>query len=111
MLIISYYNLQSKYKLIFKLLFTCYTLYATIQISKEVKGYVKETLKEGSGGVMSSVIEKPVLGVSDIQKHLGIGRRQAYSLANSGEFFTVRVGTRILVDREVFKNWLKGGQV
>jgi excisionase family DNA binding protein len=82
--------------------------YNTDNTLKEVKGYVRETLKEGSG-VMNSVIEKAVLGVSDIQKHLGVGRRQAYELANSGKFHTVRVGTRILVDREVFENWLKGG--
>lgn len=49
-----------------------------------------------------------VLNVSDIQTILGIGRRQAYDLVNSGQFHIVRVGKSIRIFREVFFNWLNG---
>ncbi|SFS83857.1 helix-turn-helix domain-containing protein [Paenibacillus sp. BC26] len=49
-----------------------------------------------------------VLDVVHIQTILGIGRRQAYELANSGQFHVVRAGKRIKVAREVFISWLKG---
>lgn len=50
------------------------------------------------------------LDVSDIQNILGIGRRQAYELVNSGQFHIVRIGKRIKVSRDVFFNWLNGGE-
>ncbi|NCU18584.1 helix-turn-helix domain-containing protein [Pallidibacillus pasinlerensis] len=50
------------------------------------------------------------LDVSHIQSILGIGRRQAYDLVNSGQFHVVRIGKRIKVSREVFFNWLNGGE-
>lgn len=50
-----------------------------------------------------------VLQVSDIQKILMIGRRQAYDLVNSGEFHVIRIGRTIRVENEVFENWMKGG--
>ncbi|MGG3925655.1 helix-turn-helix domain-containing protein [Metabacillus fastidiosus] len=56
----------------------------------------------------NEILNKPVLDVEDIQKFLGIGRRQAYLLANSNEFHTVRVGKRIKIGRDVFLNWLNG---
>ncbi|UOQ43776.1 helix-turn-helix domain-containing protein [Halobacillus salinarum] len=49
-----------------------------------------------------------VLDVSDIQEILSIGRRQAYNLANSGEFHVVRVGARIKVSKKIFISWLNG---
>lgn len=52
-----------------------------------------------------------VLDVLHIQKILNIGRRQAYELANSGQFHVVRVGRRIKVSKAVFLEWLKGGDV
>ncbi|MDQ1147047.1 excisionase family DNA binding protein [Bacillus sp. SORGH_AS 510] len=51
---------------------------------------------------------KEILDVSDIQNILGIGRRQAYELVNSGQFHTVRIGRRIKISRDTFNNWLKG---
>lgn len=48
------------------------------------------------------------LDVSHIQSILGIGRRQAYELVNSGQFHVVHVGKRIKISREVFFNWLNG---
>ena len=50
----------------------------------------------------------PILDVIDIQKMLGIGRRQAYELVNSGQFHTVRVGNSIKISKDVFLNWLNG---
>lgn len=49
-----------------------------------------------------------VLDVSTIQRILSCGKNQAYALVNSGQFHSVKVGKRILVDRDVFYNWLKG---
>jgi excisionase family DNA binding protein len=51
---------------------------------------------------------KPVLDVEDIQKFLGIGRRQAYELVNSGQFHVAKIGKRMKVSRDVFLNWLEG---
>lgn len=49
-----------------------------------------------------------VLSVNDIQQILGIGRRQAYELVNSGQFHVVRIGKTIRIHREVFLKWLNG---
>jgi len=51
---------------------------------------------------------KETLDVVDIQSILGIGRRQAYQLINSGQFHIVRIGKRIKVSRKVFFEWLYG---
>lgn len=53
---------------------------------------------------------KPVLNVEDIQKFLGIGRRQSYELVNSGQFRVVKIGQRIKVDRDVFLKWFEGDE-
>jgi excisionase family DNA binding protein len=50
-----------------------------------------------------------IMDVSDIQKYLGIGRRQAYELANSGKFRVLRVGRRIKIQRDTFIAWMKQG--
>ncbi len=49
-----------------------------------------------------------VLQVADIQQILGIGRRQAYELVNSGQFHVIRIGKSIRVVRDVFFNWMNG---
>jgi excisionase family DNA binding protein len=49
-----------------------------------------------------------ILDVSHVQNILGIGRRQAYELVNSGQFHIVRVGRRIKISRNVFWKWLNG---
>jgi hypothetical protein len=49
-----------------------------------------------------------VLDVTHIQEIMGIGRRQAYELVNSGKFHVVRAGKRIKVCKEVFFKWLTG---
>ncbi|WP_369384747.1 helix-turn-helix domain-containing protein [Halalkalibacter akibai] len=49
-----------------------------------------------------------VLTVKDIAKFLGISRAKAYELANSDEFRTIRVGSRILIPKSSLLKWLKG---
>lgn len=49
-----------------------------------------------------------VLDVTHVQNILGIGRRQAYELVNSGQFHVVRTGKRIKIAKNVFISWLTG---
>jgi len=49
---------------------------------------------------------KIVYTVDDIRKLLGIGRKQAYELANSGQFPIKRIGTKIVISKEIFLKWL-----
>lgn len=49
-----------------------------------------------------------VLNVSDIQKLLGIGRKQAYELVHSGEFHVINIGKRIKVSKNVLISWMEG---
>lgn len=37
---------------------------------------------------------------------LGIGKNQVYQLFNSGAFKTISIGSRKLVSKVVFENWL-----
>ncbi|GGG09632.1 helix-turn-helix domain-containing protein [Paenibacillus abyssi] len=53
----------------------------------------------------------PVLDVTHIQTVLGIGRRQAYELVNSGQFHVVRAGKRIKIAKDVFVSWLTGSNI
>ncbi|MCI1966696.1 MAG: helix-turn-helix domain-containing protein [Oscillospiraceae bacterium] len=39
---------------------------------------------------------------------LGIGKNQAYALANSGEFHVCHIGKKIVISKVVFNNWLVG---
>ncbi|MBJ6361313.1 helix-turn-helix domain-containing protein [Paenibacillus sp. GCM10012307] len=49
-----------------------------------------------------------VIDVSDVQRILGIGRRQAYELVKSGQFHVVKTGKRFKISKEVFIGWLNG---
>ena len=51
-------------------------------------------------------MEKIVYTVDEIRVLLGIGRRQAYELANSGNFPIKRIGTKIIIPKNTFNNWL-----
>ncbi|MCA1027314.1 helix-turn-helix domain-containing protein [Cytobacillus kochii] len=53
-------------------------------------------------------MKKEIMDVADLQMELNIGKRQAYELANSGQFHVVRVGQRIKISRRVFEAWLNG---
>ncbi|WP_255507895.1 helix-turn-helix domain-containing protein [Lysinibacillus sp. BW-2-10] len=51
-----------------------------------------------------------VYDVSDLQNILDIGRKQAYQLANSNAFHTIKVGSRIKIPKSTFNQWLTGQQ-
>lgn len=47
------------------------------------------------------------MSVAEFQKYLGIGRNKAYQLCNKGGVPVIKVGTRILIDKEELdKNWI-----
>jgi len=46
-----------------------------------------------------------ILDVYDIQTLLGIGRKQAYELVNSGQFHVIKIGRRIKVAKKVLLLW------
>ncbi|WP_285767534.1 helix-turn-helix domain-containing protein [Peribacillus sp. SI8-4] len=48
-----------------------------------------------------------VITVNELQNILGIGREQAYILANSNSFPVRRVGKRIIIYKPTFIEWLK----
>ncbi|MEK5391862.1 helix-turn-helix domain-containing protein [Margalitia sp. FSL K6-0131] len=51
---------------------------------------------------------KDVLTVKDITEFLGISRAKAYELVHTGEFHTVKVGSRILIPKKSIQKWLEG---
>jgi excisionase family DNA binding protein len=51
---------------------------------------------------------KDVVTVKEITEFLGISRTKAYELVHSGEFYTVKIGTRILIPKKSIQKWLEG---
>ena len=49
---------------------------------------------------------KLTLTVLELAKYLGIGRNKAYQLALSQDFPSIRVGKKILINREGLQTWL-----
>ncbi|MDM5373607.1 helix-turn-helix domain-containing protein [Bacillus bombysepticus] len=49
-----------------------------------------------------------ILDVSDIQKILGIGRKQAYDLVHSNKFHVLQIGRRIKVSKKTLIKWIEG---
>lgn len=49
-----------------------------------------------------------VYTVADIKDMLGIGKNQAYTLVNSGEFHICHIGKKIVIPKIAFENWLLG---
>lgn len=49
-----------------------------------------------------------MIGVTDIMRKMGIGRDKAYELIKSKQFYTIKLGTRYLVHKDVFEDWMKG---
>jgi len=47
-----------------------------------------------------------LLHAEDICRILGVSKPYAYVLMHSGEFKTIIIGSRILVRKEVFMDWL-----
>lgn len=46
------------------------------------------------------------LNANDISNLLGISKSTAYELMSNNEFPSIRLGGRVLVEREKFINWL-----
>ena len=46
------------------------------------------------------------LNALDISKLLGVSKSKAYELMSSNEFPSIKLGGRVLVEREKFINWL-----
>lgn len=51
-----------------------------------------------------------VLNVTDVQEILGIGRKQAYELVNSGSFHVTKIGKRSKISKKVLIDWIEGGK-
>ncbi|QOR65776.1 helix-turn-helix domain-containing protein [Cytobacillus suaedae] len=52
--------------------------------------------------------DKVVMGVKEIMDALEVGRDKAYGILHSEEFHVIRVGSRLMVHKDVFESWLKG---
>lgn len=47
-----------------------------------------------------------MLKVSDIQKHLGISRKKAYSLVSLKGFPKIQIGRNFYIPEEQYKKWI-----
>lgn len=52
-------------------------------------------------------MEKGTMTVNELQAYLGIGRRQAYELANSKAFPSFRIGRKLLINKDRLSEWMK----
>lgn len=67
---------------------------------------VQEEPKKKRGTTLEEL--PPILTVYDIRDYLRIGQRQAYELARSQDFPTIRIGNRLLIQKSDFEKWLQG---
>ena len=51
--------------------------------------------------------EKSVLSVQELARQMGISLPKAYELVKDPGFPTIRIGTRILIPTEGFRDWLR----
>ncbi len=51
--------------------------------------------------------EKSVLSVQELARQMGISLPKAYELVKEPGFPTIRIGTRILIPTESFRDWLR----
>lgn len=51
-------------------------------------------------------MEKTTMSVQELSAHMGISLPKAYELVKKPGFPVIRVGTRILIPVEAFKEWL-----
>ena len=51
-------------------------------------------------------MEKTTMSVRELSAQLGISLPKAYALAKSEGFPSVRIGTRILIPVDAFREWL-----
>lgn len=51
-------------------------------------------------------MEKTTMSVQELSSQMGISLPKAYQLVKSPEFPTIKVGTRILIPIEAYREWL-----
>jgi excisionase family DNA binding protein len=51
-------------------------------------------------------MEKTTMSVQELSAQMGISLAKAYELAKTPGFPTLRIGTRILIPVDAYKNWL-----
>ena len=51
--------------------------------------------------------EKSVMNVQELARQMGISLPKAYELVKEPGFPTIRIGTRILIPVEGFRDWLR----
>ncbi len=51
-------------------------------------------------------MEKSTISVQELSAQMGISLPKAYELVKSPGFPTIRIGTRILIPVDAFKEWL-----
>ena len=51
-------------------------------------------------------MEKTTMSVQELSTHMGISLPKAYELVKTPGFPTIRVGTRILIPVEAYREWL-----
>ncbi len=52
-------------------------------------------------------MEKSTISVQELSAQMGISLPKAYALAKSPGFPSIRIGTRILIPVDGFREWLK----
>ena len=53
------------------------------------------------------MIEKSTMSVQELARQMGISLPKAYELVKEPGFPTIRIGTRILIPTEGFRDWLR----
>ena len=51
-------------------------------------------------------MDKTTMSVQELSAHMGISLPKAYELVKSPGFPTIRIGTRILIPVDAYKEWL-----
>lgn len=51
-------------------------------------------------------MDKTTMSVQELAAEMGISLPKAYELVKESDFPTIRVGTRILIPTEAYKEWL-----
>lgn len=59
-----------------------------------------------NGQLDMNVVGKRTYSVTEIQEILGISRRMAYLLCNSGVFKTIKIGRVMRISKASFDSWL-----
>jgi excisionase family DNA binding protein len=82
--------------------------YNTFKVTKrkDMINYMRNSTIENDVDIVNTA-SRVVYTVADIQKLLGIGRKQAYQLCNNDRFPTIHVGKKILIPIKLFDTWLE----